>query len=205
MRTSSTAAVGPRAYPDVVDTVRKHFFISYNSADESWAQWIAHVLEDAGYTVIIQAWDFRPGSNFVLEMQKALQQSERMIAVLSPAYLQARFPQPEWAAAFAADPEGAQRALLPVMVQECHPDGLLSQVVQIRVHKLGADEAANALLEGVKSGRAKPSTRPPFPGQPADTADPKASVQPAAPALRWQRLSAPIEVTWRVDLDPNAC
>jgi hypothetical protein len=95
-----------------VDPVREHFFISYNHVDEQWARWIAHVLGDAGYSVIIQAWDFRPGSNFVLEMEKALQQSDRMIAVLSPDYLQARYPQPEWAAAFAGDPQGFERSLV---------------------------------------------------------------------------------------------
>jgi hypothetical protein len=48
----------------------KDFFISYNKADRSWAEWIAWQLEEAKYSVVVQAWDFRPGSNFVLEMQK---------------------------------------------------------------------------------------------------------------------------------------
>ncbi|MEV4510278.1 toll/interleukin-1 receptor domain-containing protein [Dactylosporangium sp. NPDC049525] len=108
-----------------MDSARKDFFISYTSADEEWAVWIAHVLEEAGYSVVIQAWDFRPGSNFVIEMQKALQSSDRLIATLSPDYLSARFPRPEWAAVFAADPEGAARRLVPVMVRPCQPDGLL--------------------------------------------------------------------------------
>ncbi len=48
----------------------KSFFISYNRSDKTWAEWIAYTLEEAGYSVVIQAWDFRPGGNFVLEMQK---------------------------------------------------------------------------------------------------------------------------------------
>ena len=47
------------------------FFISYHNADAGWASWIAWQLEQAGFTTILQAWDFRPGSNFVLEMQNA--------------------------------------------------------------------------------------------------------------------------------------
>jgi hypothetical protein len=46
----------------------KHFFISYNKADKQWAEWIAWILEEAGYSVVIQAWDFRPGENFALRM-----------------------------------------------------------------------------------------------------------------------------------------
>ncbi len=38
----------------------KDFFISYTSADETWATWIAWVLEEAGYTTLVQAWGFSP-------------------------------------------------------------------------------------------------------------------------------------------------
>jgi hypothetical protein len=46
----------------------KDFFISYSGKDKPWAEWLAYQLEKAGYTTVIQAWDFRPGGNFVLEM-----------------------------------------------------------------------------------------------------------------------------------------
>jgi hypothetical protein len=52
----------------VRDPIMKDFFISYAKADQPWAEWIAWKLEDAGYSTVIQAWDFRPGANFVLEM-----------------------------------------------------------------------------------------------------------------------------------------
>ncbi|MCZ6680222.1 MAG: toll/interleukin-1 receptor domain-containing protein, partial [Candidatus Poribacteria bacterium] len=77
----------------------KDFFISYNGKDKPWAEWIAWTLEEAGYEVVIQAWDFRPGGNFVMEMQKAATGTERTIAVLSDNYLNAEYTQPEWAAA----------------------------------------------------------------------------------------------------------
>jgi hypothetical protein len=91
------------------------FFISYTSADRAWAEWIGYVLEEKGFTVTIQAWDFRPGSNFVVEMQKAATEAERTIMVLSPDYLKSQFGSAEWAAAFAEDPEGLARKLLPIM------------------------------------------------------------------------------------------
>lgn len=46
----------------------KDFFISYNNRDREWAEWIAALLENAGLTTILQVWDFRPGSNFILEI-----------------------------------------------------------------------------------------------------------------------------------------
>lgn len=47
---------------------RRDFFVSFNSADRAWAEWIASELEAAGYTTYFQHWDFAPGANFVIEM-----------------------------------------------------------------------------------------------------------------------------------------
>src|SRR5436305_1219121 len=95
------------------------FFVSYNHADEEWATWIAWQLEQAGFSVTIQAWDFRPGNNFVLAMQEAAVKSDRTIMVLSEHYLASNFTQPEWATAFAQDARGQHSRLIPVRVTPC--------------------------------------------------------------------------------------
>jgi tetratricopeptide (TPR) repeat protein len=142
----------------------KDFFVSYNQADARWAEWIAWHLEEAGYTTVLQAWDFRPGSNFVLNMQKASEDAERTIAVLTPNYLAARFTQPEWAAAFAQDPTGEKGLLIPVRVRECELKGLLPQIVYIDLTGLEEEVAKEELLKGINVGRAKPLIAPHFPG-----------------------------------------
>lgn len=151
---------------------RNDFSVSYNSADEQWAEWISHVLEEAGYRVVVQAWDFRPGGNLVLEMEEALRSTDRLIAVFSPDYLAAPYPQPEWASVLADDPEGKKKkkTLVPVMVRRCEPTGLLSQMVQIRIHDLDDVTATEKLLDGVKAGRGKPAKPPAFPGAARRTA-----------------------------------
>ena len=75
---------------------KRIFFISYNAADRSWAEWIGWQLEEAGYSVIIQAWDFRPGANFALKMDEAARTAERTIIVLSPNFLASSFTPAEW-------------------------------------------------------------------------------------------------------------
>jgi tetratricopeptide (TPR) repeat protein len=139
------------------------FFISYNKADREWAEWIAGQLEKDGFSTVLQAWDFRPGCNFVLEMQKATQDSERTIAVISPDFLTSLFTKPEWAAALVGDPTGEERKLLPVRVRECKPGGLLKALSYIDLVDLDEEAAKNALLSGVKLERAKPSSPPCFP------------------------------------------
>ena len=140
------------------------FFVSYTSADKKWAEWVAYVLEEAGFEVIIQAWDFRPGENFPLKMQRAATECDRTLAILSPDYLGSRFGSAEWAAAFASDPEGIRRKLVPVLVRACEPPGLLRGIIHIDLVEVDEDEAIQRLSEGVQSNRLKPARRPPFPG-----------------------------------------
>src|SRR5450755_1347917 len=151
----------------------KDFFISYNKADRKWAEWIAFKLEEVGYTCIIQAWDFRPGSNFVLEMHKASSQAKRTLAVFSPDYLDALYTQPEWAAAFAQDPTGEKGLLIPVRVAECTLSGLLAPLIYIDLVNLQESEAKTALLAGVQGTRIKPSQSPQFPANVPDFPGPR--------------------------------
>lgn len=140
----------------------KDFFISYNRADKQWAEWIAWTLEEAGYSVVIQAWDFRPGGNFVLDMQRAAAESHKTIAVLSESYLKSSFTQPEWAAAFAQDPESLERKLIPVRVKECKPEGMLRPIVYVDLVGLTEADAKQTLLDSLRK-RAKPEQAPVFP------------------------------------------
>jgi hypothetical protein len=141
----------------------KDFLISYTNINRGWAEWIAWQLEEAGYTTVLQAWDFRSGSNFVLDMQKAAAEAQRTITVLSPDYLNALYTQPEWAAAFAKDPTGEKRMLLPVRVRECDLIGLWPQIVYIDLVGRNESVAKAELLKGVQAGRARPTAPPEFP------------------------------------------
>jgi hypothetical protein len=140
------------------------FFVSYTGADQAWAEWIAYVLEEAGYQVVIQAWDFRPGGNFILEMQRAASTADRTIAVLSPDYLASGFAAAEWASALAQDPQGIKKKLLPIKVRHCEVPGLLSAVVRIDMENQTETAARKILADGVNKGRAKPTHRPAYPG-----------------------------------------
>lgn len=158
----------------------KNFFISYNKADRDWAEWIAWVLEAAGHTTTIQAWDFRPGGNFVVEMQKALQRTEKTVAVLSEDYLKSSFTTAEWAAVFAGDAESAKRTLVPVRVRECKPEGLLKSLIYVDLVGLTEVEAKPALL-GAFEDRAKPVTPPKFPASfPGSEANKSSTLFPGA-------------------------
>jgi len=167
----------------------RDFFVSFNKADRDWAAWIAWTLEQRGYRVFFQDWDFVSGSNFVLEMDRAARQSNALILVLSPDYLNASFTAPEWAAFVARDPKGIERKLKPIRVRDCQPEGLLGQVVYTDLIGLPEKDAGNALLSSVTGRRRKPKTAAPFPGGPAaifPSADPQSAQHP----VLWLYLKA---------------
>lgn len=184
----------------LTDGEQRDFFISYTSADVEWAEWIASELEPE-WTTVLQAWDFDAGNNFVLEMQRAAHMADKTIVVLSQAFLDADFTQPEWAAAFASDPTGIGRKLIPVRVAECEPEGMLKAVVYIDLVGLDAKAAAQKLIGSLQPGRKKPLTPPPFPGssERADTVRVDAeAIAPSTP--RWHAVTSPVPVVWRRDI-----
>jgi tetratricopeptide (TPR) repeat protein len=144
-------------------TGKKDFFISYTGADEPWATWVAGTLEAAGYTTIVQAWDFRPGENFVRNMDEALNNGERFIAVLSEKYLKSLYCAAEWTAAFTRDPVGEKALFIPVRVEDIKPEGLLAPRIYIDLYDKSKEDAEKALLDGV-SPENQPRNRPSYPG-----------------------------------------
>ena len=164
------------------------FFISYTQADRSWAVWIAWVLEEEGYQALVQAWDFVPGSNWISQMQDGSGRAARTIAVLSDAYLKSVYGGAEWQAAWADDPDGAKRKLLPVRVEDCGRPGLLKGVTGFDLFGIGEAAARSLLLSKVRAavkGRVKPSAKPDFPGAGAGTQLTGAPRFPGSPPRVW--------------------
>lgn len=148
---------------NMLEIIQKDFFISYNHKDEDVATWIAQTLEDNGYQVIIQAWDFHAGCNFVLEMNKALTSCKRVIAVISENYLQSNYTPSEWAETFRNDPKGENRDLIPVFIEDnLSIKGLLGTIVGIKLAGLldpnkptELNKAKEKLLNGLKTPERK--------------------------------------------------
>jgi hypothetical protein len=191
------------------------FFVSYTKVDVSWAEWIALQLKDAGYSVIFQRWHFRPGTNWVLAMHDAARMAQRTLLVLSPDSLEAPYVQQEIAAAFADDPLGRKRKLIPVRIRDCQPDGLLKTVEYIDLVGRTEIQARELLITGVSDYTALPSHVPfpgahdvnaaepvPFPGL-STPAGPDLTSASSAPTVRVAPLPAPDLATLRRQLDTS--
>ena len=184
----------------VAGGVKWDFFVSYAEADRAWAEWIAWQLEDGGFRVLLQAWDFVPGSNWISTMHAGVQHAIQTIVVLSPAYLSSVFGAAEWQAAWKEDPDGCAKKLLPVRVAECERPGLLAGVVSVDVFDMVEAEARRRLHSAVTAaikGRDKPIERPVYP-------DPYSAQSRARAVLDLPRFPVALPAIWNVPArNPN--
>src|SRR4051794_40883053 len=130
--------------------------------------------------------------DLVEEMDAVLERYGSLLPILSPAYLASSpFGRAEWRHAFAEDPGGGARRLIPVRVQECSPGGLLKTRVYIDL--VDHDEAAARaeLLRGVREA-GPPADEPAYPGR-----------RPAAPAGAGPRFPGALPGLFEVPFAPN--
>jgi hypothetical protein len=153
----------------VPDNKQKDFFISYTATDAGWAEWIAWQLEKAGYSVIIQAWDFLPGGEFTMDIHNALKDCRKVLCVLTPAYMKSPWCLKESLTTLVGDVSGGDNKLVPVRVLPCKPEGLLKTRIYIDLAGIkDAEQAKKILLSKIKGivkkdPRFKPDTEPAFP------------------------------------------
>src|SRR3954470_2913352 len=128
--------------------IKRDFFVSFNKADRAWATWIAWVLEEAGHSVWFQDWDFR--GNFVEHMNRAHQQADRTLAVLSDNYFGSDFTLAEWSARFAQDPAAREDRLIPVKVGPLTGDSIRGPITYADLTSCEEAEGQQQLLGRVK-------------------------------------------------------
>ena len=147
---------------------RKDFFVSHAGADRAWAEWVAWQLEQAGYSVELDVWDWAAGRNFVTAMSDALDRCDRVVALMSSAYFdRSRYTTEEWSAAVVHVPGMGEGRLVPVRVEDVPVEqmpAVLRPLVFCDVFGVDAEQARRVLLAAV-AGPRRPDGEPVFPGR----------------------------------------
>ena len=147
---------------------QKDFFVSHASTDQAWAEWVAWQLEQAGYSVELDVWDWAAGRNFVTAMSDALERCDRVLALFSPAYFdRSRYTTEEWSAAVAHVAGMREGRLVPVRVEDVPVEqmpAVLRPLVFCDVFGVDAGQARRVLLAAV-AGPWRPAGEPVFPGR----------------------------------------
>ena len=138
------------------------FFISFNATDKSKADWIAWTLKEAGHEVAVYDWEIPAGGNIPLWMNTKLAWADRLIAVVSPDYVAARYSPMEWASQIWGDPGGAKASVIPVIVRPTPKiPPLLKGLSRIDLTNCSEAEAKSRLLKGIDSPK-PPERKPAF-------------------------------------------
>ena len=178
------------------------FFISFNSADRNKAHWIAWTLKNAGHEVAVYDWEIPAGGSAPLWMNTKLAWADRLIAVISPDYIPARYSPIEWASQVWQDPDGTKGSVIPVIVRPTsNIPPLLRGLSRIDLTNCSEAEARDRLIKGVDMP-APPELKPAFAkvageapdGQHAGPTDKPIFVQGSDGVPRWLKLSAAIAV-----------
>src|SRR3954467_6808715 len=144
------------------------FFISHAGRDTGWAEWLAWQLQQVGYTVELDVWDWGPGEDFVARMQQALQRADRLLAVCSEAYFTSAFGGAELRAAFAGSAAAGGR-IVPVLIEPVTLPALYAPLIHLDL--TGLDEAAAAARLRTRLAGGRPTGPPPFPREEAPSGD----------------------------------
>ena len=140
------------------------FFISYNSADAVIAEQVAQALEDAGQRVRFAGWEVRIGINIGVWMNEALEECDRLVAIVSPDYLKpgAVYSEVERVAKLWHDIDGRKAAVIPLVVRPAEMPKLFGAISRYDLAKGSLEEFVAEVLRpprvpGVAGGsRAKP-------------------------------------------------
>ena len=95
-------------------------FISYSHKNSDWVTGIlVPKLENHGFKVFIDVRDFRGGSFSVIEMERAVNSSKRVILVLTNEYLKSQWTMFENVMGQTLDPAASNRKIIPILRNKC--------------------------------------------------------------------------------------
>ncbi len=120
------------------------FFLSYHTADQTWAEWIAAVAGMAGCHVVQQSWHFTAGEDLAARAQESRAQTDRVIVLLSSAFINSPYSRDDWIAQLLAS---GHDPLTVIKVEPCRVPERLKADVDLTAQS--AATAASLVLAAV--------------------------------------------------------
>lgn len=144
-----TGTQGPtanQAGPSPADT-EYDIFLSHATPDKTWILGLAERLKALGLRVFVDCLDIRPGDNYVIRLNDALQNIRYLVLVLSAHTGDRPLGNPEWTSWMAG--KGPLGRLLPVRIDAVELPALLESTQAIDATDRDAQGTADALFRVV--------------------------------------------------------
>ena len=124
-------------------------YLSYVGEDRLWGEWIAAVLRQAGFQVLLPAGGAQAGGNERDEAASAAEAASRTVAIVSTAYLRSVQSLGVREAMAVADPAGANRRLIPVRVGDTRGAEPFADRTVLDLGRRDAAQAAEEILRAL--------------------------------------------------------
>ena len=99
---------------------RNIVFISPAHGDKQWADWLGKRLVKHGFRIWTDSASVPTGESFIAELNRTIEKSDVVLALLSPNYFQSAWCRQETAVAAAS-----KVPIIPVLVEPCEVQGFL--------------------------------------------------------------------------------
>ena len=137
-------------------TNKPRVFISYSSKDKHIARNLAEVLQVAGAA----AWpdtDAIPSAHWLDDIQRAMQEADVFVFLMSPDALKSQWVNVEIGAALNLSAEQGKALLIPVMIRDVDLPLLLRPFQFLDARRMSVDELGKRLIELIETTQTRES------------------------------------------------
>jgi len=118
----------------MADTWKHDVFVSYSHSDTTWVRdELLPRMKRWGVRYAVDFEDFEAGRSIVLEMERFVVQSRRLLLVLTPKYVNSDFTQFEYQLGRLLDPEARRARVVPVVREDCQIPAALAGIAPIHL------------------------------------------------------------------------
>jgi hypothetical protein len=100
-------------------------FLSHNRAQKAWTRDLARRLRDDGFKVWFDEWELpkRAGKDWIAMLVEGVEESRKVVLVLSPEFLANEWPEFESRVVILRDPVGRKERIVPIVHTSCKLPG----------------------------------------------------------------------------------
>src|SRR6266404_1834549 len=108
-------------------------FLCHSSKDKEFVRELHRRLTRDGVECFLDEESIQPGENWVVALERGIDQCEFLLVVLSPHLLGSKWALLERTSTMADDPEGLQRKIIPLFLEPCDIPRFLKPIQGIDV------------------------------------------------------------------------
>jgi Flp pilus assembly protein TadD len=159
-RKPRTAAWNLR-YFRVVQAIMAGVFLSHSSKDKLFVRELHRRLSRDGVVCFFDEKSIEWGENFVVSLERGIDECGFFVAVLSPAFVQSKWVELERTSAMADDPAGLKRKMRPLLLRPCEVPRFLKPIQLVDVSTAALFEQNYPRICGDLGGTVRPDPKPP--------------------------------------------